>query len=129
MKPAMLCAFAVVVVAGCGRGQAGRVPVKGTVTYEGQPVTWGSIALRPAPGTTGPAAGTDIIDGKFAIPANAGPATGSYIARIMIVEATASSASSSVASPLARGPRNARTFELPVDIRADREEYDLVWRD
>jgi hypothetical protein len=122
MKTALMCAAAVVVVAGCGRGQAGRVSVKGTVTYEGRPVAWGSIALRPAPGTTGPGAGTDIIDGKFEIPANAGPATGSYIAQIMIVEAATAS---SVAGPLARGPRNARTFDLPVDIGSDRVAYDL----
>jgi hypothetical protein len=111
-----------VVVAGCGRGETGRVAVKGTATYEGQPVAWGSIALRPAPGTTGPAAGTDIINGKFEIPANDGPATGSYIARIMIAEATTAN---SAANPLARGPHIARTFELPVDIETDREEYDL----
>jgi hypothetical protein len=122
MKLAMLCVAAVVVVAGCGRSQTGRVPVKGTVTHEGQPVAWGAIALRPAPGTTGPGAGTDIIDGKFEIPADAGPAAGSYIARIMIVEAATAT---SIADPLARGPRNARTFDLPVDIRTDREEYDL----
>jgi hypothetical protein len=122
MKFNLLCAAAVVVATGCGDGQTGRVAVQGTVTFEGQPVAWGSIALRPAPGTSGPAAGSEIVDGKFEIPASAGPTAGSYVARITIVKAPTKTR---VASPLVKGQRNAQSFDVPVEIQAERKKYDL----
>ena len=116
LLPAALVAFC-----GCGSADSGRVPVRGTVSYQDEPVARGSISLRPVRGTSGPAAGTDITGGKFEIPADTGPGTGSYTARITIVWPD----DSPPAGPLDRGPRNVQTVEVPVEIEADREEYEF----
>ena len=107
-------------VSGCGKQNSQRVPVQGTVTYRGEPVAQGSIALRPTGKTSGPAAGTDILDGKFEIPRHAGPATGSYSARITIVHLSESVA----ADPFTRQCK-VQTLEVPLDIESDRKVYDF----
>ena len=52
---------------GCG-ASSDRKSIEGTVTFDSQPVTKGSIAFLPLPGTASPTAGGDILDGQFAIP-------------------------------------------------------------
>ena len=109
------------IVSGCGKQNSGRVPVQGTVTYRGEPVALGSIALRPMRETSGPAAGTDIIDGKFEIPRHAGPGTGSYAARITIVRPSEYAAADS----FARQGGKVQTLEVLVDITSVPKEYDF----
>jgi hypothetical protein len=122
MQRAVLMGAILIYVVGCGRGEADRLPVKGTVTYEGRPVDWGSIALRPARNSKGPAAGADIVDGKFEIPASAGPAQGPYTARITMVEPAATG---STAAPHPKGIGNMKSLEAPVEIEPDRQTYDF----
>ncbi len=52
---ACLIAFAVVVAfGGCGgRKIPGLVPLQGTVTYDGAPLAWASLAFAPAPSESG----------------------------------------------------------------------------
>ena len=79
----LLCAVVFLSVLGCGH--SGRVSVEGTVTLDGQPLENGQIQFSPLPGTAGPTAGADIVDGKFAIPPSGGPFAGNF--RVQITKA------------------------------------------
>lgn len=83
----LLCLWLFATTSGCGTNGSkwSRVHVTGTVTYEGQPVPDGSITLRPAAGTAGPAAGAAIVNGDYEIPEGDGPALGTYQATITVV--------------------------------------------
>ena len=76
----LVCAIAVSVFSGCGHG--GRVPLEGTVTLDGQPLKEGAIQFNPLPGTPGPTAGGEIVDGKFAIIPSGGPFAGKFSVQI-----------------------------------------------
>ncbi len=65
-------------LAGCGKKDPfARQPVRGTVSWEGKPIQYGSINLEPAAGQK-TAASAAIADGVFSIPREAGPSPGSY---------------------------------------------------
>jgi hypothetical protein len=66
----LLCAV------GCGGGRADRGAVSGTVTLDGKPVERGSILFTPSEGTQGSAAGGEIANGRYQLPAKIGPAVG-----------------------------------------------------
>ena len=72
------CVVALVLFEGC-RDEGTRVPVSGTVTQNGQPIREGKITFAPAQGTSGPAAGASIENGRYQIPASEGPGTGDYV--------------------------------------------------
>ena len=122
MKGAVVSSVTLILCTACGSADTGRVPIEGTVTYNGEPVQWGSITLRPTPGTKGPAAGTDIVDGKYRIPASAGPVTGSYIARITIVRHNRAEVPS---QPTVKEPGLAVSLEMPIEVEADHGDYDF----
>jgi len=69
-----LCLF---LLAGCD-SESNRSSLEGTVTLNGQPLTEGSIALRPLPGTRGPTAGGKITNGTFAILPEHGTFAGTF---------------------------------------------------
>ena len=77
----LLCAIVLLSMLGCG--QSGRVSVEGTVTLDGQPLKNAQIQFHPLPGTAGPTAGADIVDGKFAIPTSGGPFVGKFEVQII----------------------------------------------
>jgi hypothetical protein len=52
--------------------------VSGTVNFEGQPLKKGTIQFQPASQTEGILAVGTITDGRFEIPADAGPSPGKY---------------------------------------------------
>jgi hypothetical protein len=58
-------------VSGCGRSGPATYPVSGAVTWNGAPLTEGSIVFMAADGKAAAAAGT-INTGRFAFPAQAG---------------------------------------------------------
>ena len=64
--------------AGCGKKDPfARQPVRGTVSFEGKPIQYGSINFEPAGGQKS-AASAAIADGTFTIPREAGPSPGPY---------------------------------------------------
>lgn len=65
-------------VLGCG---GGKVPVRGTITFDGEPVEHGSIALKPADGQ-GPGTGGEIKAGKYDLSGEAAATPGKKIVRI-----------------------------------------------
>jgi hypothetical protein len=86
---------------GCSRGDSAwqRVAVTGTVTYLGQAVTDGSISLRPASKTGGPAAGAAIQNGRFEIPQDQGPIAGMYQAKLLVAVGDKSSSATGKSRP------------------------------
>ncbi len=63
---------------GCGDSGPPRFSLSGQVTYDGQPVTNGSIAFEPTDASLGKSASADLIDGRYDIPRNLGPIVGTY---------------------------------------------------
>jgi hypothetical protein len=66
-----------IVLAGCGN-RVSRVPVKGNVTLDGKPIADGYITFKPVPGTSSPAAGGRILDGRFAVGQKGGLLPGKF---------------------------------------------------
>jgi len=75
--------LALAVLAGCSSSK--RVPVSGTVTFDGKPVDGGVIAFLPegdvAPGGKGTVSG-EIVEGKYSLPSGRGPDAGKYKVQI-----------------------------------------------
>ena len=70
-----LAVFVPPLLIGCA-ARDGRCAVEGRVSFDGQPVEEGVIALVPAPSATGPSAGAEIRDGRYAIARAGGPLAG-----------------------------------------------------
>ena len=74
------CFVLCTVLAGCGsskyKGEQ-RYPLKGEVTFEGQPIDVGSISFIPE-NDKGRASGGVITDGKFDVPEEKGANAGKY---------------------------------------------------
>jgi hypothetical protein len=68
-------------LAGCGAGDGlDRYPVKGTVTFQGQPVKDGSIFFEPTAsvGKVAPTVYLRVTGGKYEVPQKEGPVAGKY---------------------------------------------------
>jgi len=63
------------VLIGCG---ADRVQMRGTVTYDGNPIDNGTIVFVPDGGDSRPKTATRITDGKYEFEPNFGPLPGKY---------------------------------------------------
>ena len=74
---------------GCAEPARGaqRLPVKGTVLQQGQPMPAGSISFLPIEGTSGPAANTSITQGKYQFTQANGPVAGRHRVVIALVPA------------------------------------------
>ena len=71
-------AVAVLVITACGKGRLERVPVSGTVSYDGQPVAQGTIRFAPLSGQKVPLSAAQIKDGKYTADSKGGVAVGEY---------------------------------------------------
>ena len=69
-----------VVVGGCGRGDRGpeRVAVSGTVTYNGKPLSEGTIRFVPLPNCPVPTSGASIANGQYRLEGNDGVPVGTH---------------------------------------------------
>lgn len=74
----LLLAVCCVSAAGCRRGGPERVVVRGTVTYEGEPVQYGQIRFLPAEGTEAPASGGYISGGRYVADGKGGVPVGTH---------------------------------------------------
>ena len=72
-----LAAF-VLMNAGCNDGRLERVPVSGSVSYDGQPVAQGTIRFSPLKGQPVPLSAAQIKDGKYTADSKGGVAVGEY---------------------------------------------------
>jgi hypothetical protein len=75
---ALLSGFFLLVMTGCAASPDDRLPVRGTVTYDGQPMDGGVILFLPQGENADKRikVGGDIVKGKYAIPAGKGPNPG-----------------------------------------------------
>jgi hypothetical protein len=77
LAPIGLC-----LLASCG-SCSDHARVGGTASYDGKPIELGTIERTPADGTKGPATGSTIHGGQWAIAAEKGPLRGgTYLVRI-----------------------------------------------
>jgi hypothetical protein len=65
-------------LAGCGQSGPARFAVSGTVTADGIPVSFGTIAFVPETEGAGPMTGGEIKDGTYRIKAPQGPVAGPH---------------------------------------------------
>ncbi len=73
------CLAAVIFTAGgCNDGRLERVPVSGTVSYDGQPVAQGTIRFTPLKGQQVPLSAAPIKDGQYTADSKGGVAVGEY---------------------------------------------------
>lgn len=86
------------IAAGCGGGRPGGVPVEGTVTVDGVPLEAGTISFLPDGDTPGPKVAAAVTDGRFRLPAAAGPPGGLYRVEI-VAESPAAPASDAEPTP------------------------------
>lgn len=74
--------------AGCGGGDVRRAAVRGTVTVDGVPLANGHVVFVPVQGSTGPVAGSAIVEGKYDVPAEKGAVLGTVRVEIRGVRKT-----------------------------------------
>jgi hypothetical protein len=112
--------LAICAASGCSRGESAwqRVSVTGTVNYQGQAVTDGSISLRPISETGGPAAGAAIRDGRFEIPEEQGPTAGMYQAKLLVPVGDLSASATGKSRFALQQIPNMRQFERSVKLIA-----------
>ncbi|MGE3807700.1 MAG: hypothetical protein AB7K24_23810 [Gemmataceae bacterium] len=72
---------------GCGQSD-GRHQIKGTITWQGNPVPAGSIVFEPdtAKGNQGPAGVAEIHEGRFITGPEFGARSGPHIARFQLCD-------------------------------------------
>jgi len=74
-------------LAGCG-SSSDRTALEGAVTFDGEPLPKGSITFLPQSGTSGPAAGGKIEDGRFEIDREGGTFVGTFAVKITATRKT-----------------------------------------
>ena len=72
----------------CGCGQDGRQALEGTVTVDGKPLGEGDIVFFPQPGTLGPTAGGQIVQGHFSVAPEGGTLAGTFRVEITATRKT-----------------------------------------
>lgn len=78
----ILC-FCCFLISGCHSDGLDRVPVEGSVSFDGNPVEQGYITFKPQPGTSCPVVAGPIKDGKYRIAKKDGPVVGAYYVGIV----------------------------------------------
>jgi hypothetical protein len=70
----VLAGACLMLLAGCNSGS--RMQLTGEVTFEGQPLSQGTIVFTPVDATAGPSTGCDIVSGKYDVPGELGGSPG-----------------------------------------------------
>lgn len=129
-----LTLFGFLWTAGCG-GPSGpeRAEVFGTVTFDGEPISQGSISFLPQEGTNGPSAGGLIVDGKYDV-SERGPALGSYRVEIQSSRKTGKKIEAGPPSPpgtmideieMYIPTKYNRESGLTVEVKSGRNEFNF----
>jgi len=88
LRPGILLAGLVLVVAGCGGSGPERAEVKGKVTFKGEPLPLGTISFIPFGDTVGPSSGAEITNGTYSIAVQSGPVIGAHRVEIRSMQKT-----------------------------------------
>lgn len=107
----LMCAviFATFLMVGCGRNGPERVVVCGKISYNGKPLTEGTVRFVPTETSQVPGAGAPITDGMFRADINGGVPVGTHK---VVIEAFRT-----------LPKRTADPFERPVRIPCIPERY------
>jgi hypothetical protein len=103
----------------------GRVAVRGTVTYDGAPVKHGMITFRPVLRSTGPSAGTAILDGKFQITAEKGPTVGQHEVAIKIADFAKDATKSEEPALALKAAMQFKSFSQKVSVGRQTNEFNF----
>jgi hypothetical protein len=86
------------ILSGCSDGnELGRLPIEGTVTFQGQPLDHGTVQFHPQDAVKGVQSGAQVKQGEFSIAEKQGLPPGSY--RVMVFSADESSSAESPDAP------------------------------
>ena len=120
---------AICFVVGCG--DSGRLPIKGTVSIDGEPVKKGFIHFTPLPGTKGPTAGANIVDGSYEVDPSKGVFEGNFRVNIKDWRESKKKTEDPVTGEISAGvkqflpPKFNSKSELTVEIKRGGESYDF----
>ena len=82
--PKYICiAVMLLFVPGCGSEPFPRAAVKGKVTFDGQPISKGTILFVPTGGNSEGAASAEILEGNYQLPRRQGPAVGTHQVQVL----------------------------------------------
>jgi len=75
---------------GCGAGVEGRYPVRGLITYNGEPIRSGSVVFVPIDpeGRESIKTGGPIVNGMYELEAKLGPRRGAYRVEVLWMRPT-----------------------------------------
>jgi hypothetical protein len=110
-------------IAACHNDGLARVSVSGSVTYDGAPVKYGLITFRPVAGSSGPAAGTAIMEGRFQVAAEKGPTVGPHEVEIKIPDFAKTATKPDEPSAGSRGAMHFKTFSQKALIEPQANEF------
>lgn len=116
-----------VTIAACTNSKLNRLPVRGRVNYDGAPAKRGMITFRPASKSKGPATGTAIIDGEFAIAADKGPTPGPHDVEVKIANVTSDPPKSDQPALASKGNIQFKSFSEHVDISHEKTEFNFSY--
>ena len=124
----------IVAIAGCSRQSypgAKRYPLTGSVTFDGQPVDWGSISFLPTGGDQGRVSGGVIENGKYSVSEEQGANAGSHRVEIRWLKKTGNKYRDRDSGEMADErkealpPRFHAESQLTADVAADRTKFDF----
>ncbi|UUO07826.1 hypothetical protein M4951_05815 [Blastopirellula sp. J2-11] len=78
MKTLLLTAAVLLIAVGCGSGDPNQIPVRGSVSYQGQPIGDGFVRFVPSPGVNAPVRVAQIIDGSYELEGQFALSPGAY---------------------------------------------------
>lgn len=118
-------------LAGCN--DSGRLPLKGSVAFEGEPIQNGYVQFRPLAGTTGPTSGADVKDGSYELDAVRGLFKGSYRVDIQAWKRSGGISIDRVTGEKTKGgdlkqilpAKYNKDSELTIDVGGDQTEFNF----
>ncbi len=130
----LLGALGALCLVGCGESGPTRHPIRGSITIDGEKLEQGAISLRPAAGTSAPAAVTKVEGGSYRFTRETGPLTGTYSVKINVdpeSEQGKAILSNSTMVPSAQAPAaevgpKGGSLELPARPRNRRSQRAIV---
>ena len=106
--------LSVLLLTGCGESGPETAAVKGTVTFNGQPVEQGMIVFQPDEGSIGPSAGGPISNGSFSIDKRKGPPLGPVRIEITATRKEGTLSIPNIAGQTSGGPTGGGTVDKIV---------------
>ncbi|MCC9605548.1 FixH family protein [Blastopirellula sp. JC732] len=65
MKSLSLTTFVLLLAVGCGSSDPNMIPISGSVSYQGKPITDGVVRFVPAENSSAPVRVAQVIDGSY----------------------------------------------------------------